>query len=182
MKRFLLLTILPIVVCALLAGGWIFQTRQTVEPTYSGTVAGDANVSVRFEVGTAEEAAARTAEAYRSAGTTAGLESKPTAASAASATGGRSTAGSGGTAPGGYEQTQAPDPSAESAGTAEDSSAAAESVLPAEESISPQPAQKTGLPGWILPAAGAVLAAAVGGAAVWYYRRKKKQRKGERVS
>ena len=121
-------------------------------------------------------------EAYRSAGTTAGLESKPTAAAAASSTGGRSTAGSGVTAPGGNEQTQAPDPSAESAGTAEDSSAAAESVLPAEESISPQPAQKTGLPGWILPAVGAVLAAAVGGAAVWYYRRKKKQRKGERVS
>ena len=68
MKRFLLLTILPIVVCALLAGGWIFQTQRTVEPTYAGTVAGDANVSVRFEVGTAEEAAARTAEAYRSAG------------------------------------------------------------------------------------------------------------------
>ena len=68
MKRFLLLTILPIVVCALLAGGWIFQTRQTVEPTYAGTVAGDANVSVRFEAGTAEEAAARAAEAYRSAG------------------------------------------------------------------------------------------------------------------
>ena len=31
-------------------------------------MAGDANVSVRFEAGTAEEAAARAAEAYRSAG------------------------------------------------------------------------------------------------------------------
>ena len=68
MKRFLLLTILPIIVCTLLAGGWIFQTQRTVEPTYAGMVAGDANVSVRFEPGTAEEAAARAADAYRSAG------------------------------------------------------------------------------------------------------------------
>ena len=68
MKRFLLLTILPITVCVLLAGGWIFQTQRAVEPTYAGTLAGDANVSVRFEPGTAEEAAARAADAYRSAG------------------------------------------------------------------------------------------------------------------
>ena len=68
MKRFLPLSILPIIVCALLASGWIFHTQQVVEPTYAGTVAGDANVSVRFETGTAEEAAARAAEAYRAAG------------------------------------------------------------------------------------------------------------------
>lgn len=68
MKRPVVITTLLVLVCAVLAGGWIFRTQQTVEPVYAGTIAGDAAVSVRFETGTAEDAAARAADAYRSAG------------------------------------------------------------------------------------------------------------------
>lgn len=68
MRRSFSIPALLILAGALFTGGWIFQTRQAVDPVYTGTVAGDATVSVRFETGTAEEAAERAAEAYRSAG------------------------------------------------------------------------------------------------------------------
>ncbi len=68
MKRTSALPFILVLLSALLAGGWIFRVQQTVDPVYSGTVAGDAQVSVRFEPGTAEEAADRAAAGYRSAG------------------------------------------------------------------------------------------------------------------
>ncbi|MGN0847219.1 MAG: hypothetical protein ACI4RA_07535 [Kiritimatiellia bacterium] len=65
MKRALLAFAL---VAALAAAGWIFRVQKTVEPVYAGTIAGDAQVAVRFEPGAAEDAAARAAAAYRDAG------------------------------------------------------------------------------------------------------------------
>ncbi len=68
MKRSYALPLILVLLSALLAGGWIFHAQKTVDPVYSGMVAGDAQVSVRFEPGTAEEAADRAAASYRSAG------------------------------------------------------------------------------------------------------------------
>ncbi len=68
MKSFHAFPLILVLVSALLAGGWIFRVQKTVAPVYAGTVAGDAQVSVRFEPGTAEEVADRAAANYRSAG------------------------------------------------------------------------------------------------------------------
>ncbi len=68
MRRPHVLPLALVIVTALLAGGWFFRVQKTVDPVYTGTVAGDAAVSVRFEPGTAEEAADRAAASYRAAG------------------------------------------------------------------------------------------------------------------
>lgn len=68
MKRLVFVPALLVLVAALLAGGWIFRTQATVEPAYAETLAGDMVVAVRFESGSAAEAAERAAETYRAAG------------------------------------------------------------------------------------------------------------------
>ena len=68
MKRLVFVPALLVLVAALLAGGWIFRTQTTVEPAYAETLAGDMVGAVRFESGSATEAAERAAETYRAAG------------------------------------------------------------------------------------------------------------------
>ena len=65
-RRFIIPAILAL---AALAGGWIFTVRTgPVAAEYRSIVGGDYEVSVRFEHGTAEDAATKAADAFKNDG------------------------------------------------------------------------------------------------------------------